>query len=637
MRIDQGHQFASLRTPDIFADDAALRLILFRQLNQALSQECVAGTLADLATFSHRCCTTYKASADKLQGHEDEPRLKQFDAWGRRVDELVTGQGWKDLKQAAAVEGLPSIAYGASKERLGDRARTVAFTRVLLFGPFSKLVLCPVSMTDGAARVLELHGTAEQKEDVLLRLLSVDPKAAWTAGQWMTERPGGSDISQTETTARPLDLRPDHSPQSGDVFVLDGFKWFSSATDGDVALALARTGALAQGSSGLSLFLIRLRDEATGRLNGVRVHRLKQKMGTRYLPTAELELDGCRGELIGPVGHGVKTISSVLNITRLYSAAGAVCGLSYGLRLSSAYAQSRLVGKYHLSDLPLHTHSLFRVTVLQRALVHVFYTTVSLLGKSECGTASATEELLLRLYTPALKAFASSRAPEACLSLIDSFGGQGYMEDSGLGVAEMLRDLTVERIWEGTAEVLSLDVVRVITKSKGEALRVFLRNIDTQMAALKPESLKALGLDEDLASIRVTAVQLGKCSHMLLEAAPEVHAHDFRFARPLLELIVSLTAAVLLIEHAVWIAEQGEDAAQRAHIASVCSIELSDPSLVASEVHLAKAWIQDVGDIQRSLSRCARLVEERRQKQSRDAAIETHIVHTPASRDLSKL
>lgn len=108
-------------------------------------------------------------------------------------------------------------------------------------------------------------------------LPSRDPTKAWTAGQWMTERPGGSDVSLTETTARPLDAS-NSSPKPGDKFILDGFKWFSSATDGDVALALARTGG--KGSRGLSLFLIRLRDER-GKTNGVFVHRLKKKFGTK--------------------------------------------------------------------------------------------------------------------------------------------------------------------------------------------------------------------------------------------------------------------------------------------------------------------------------------------------------------------
>jgi hypothetical protein len=150
-------------------------------------------------------------------------------------------------------------------------------------------------MTDGAARVIEVVGTEEMKREILPRLCSRNPAKAWTSGQWMTERPGtylpsclavssltrpsfsgGSDVSLTETVATPVD--PNTPPLPGSAFLLNGFKWFSSATDGDIALALAHTGG--PGSKGLSLFLVRLRDEQ-GKTNGVFVHRLKKKWGTK--------------------------------------------------------------------------------------------------------------------------------------------------------------------------------------------------------------------------------------------------------------------------------------------------------------------------------------------------------------------
>lgn len=136
-----------------------------------------------------------------------------------------------------------------------------------------------MAMTDGCARVLELSGTPSMKRDLLPLLTSRDPSRAYTAGQWMTEKPGGSDVSLTETVARPVDSSS--TPKAGDLTVLEGFKFFSSATDGDVALALARTGG--EGARGLSLFVVKLRDEQ-GKTNGVFVHRLKKKYGTKVRP-----------------------------------------------------------------------------------------------------------------------------------------------------------------------------------------------------------------------------------------------------------------------------------------------------------------------------------------------------------------
>ena len=362
--------------------------------------------------------------------------------------------------------GVISSAAGNTADRICHlrSARLFAFTRTIMFSPISKVVLCPVSMSDGAARVLELFGSQKQQYDTFRRLCSTDAHENWTSGQWMTERPGGSDVSRTETVARHI---------AGKKYKMDGFKWFSSATDGDVALALARTDAdTSKGSKGLSLFLIKIRDKQTGKLNGIRIHRLKKKFGTRYLPTAELELDGCEGELIGELGKGVATIAPVLNISRLYSAAGAVGGLSWGLRLATAYATVRPVGTGKLSELALHNDQLLKVTVLYRAYLQIFLQTVLLTGADEAEQATERERTRLRLLTPALKAFVATRGTEVYLTLMESFGGQGYMQEVGIG--EMIQDLSVERIWEGTPSLLSLDVLRVHLQTEGRALSEFI-------------------------------------------------------------------------------------------------------------------------------------------------------------------
>jgi alkylation response protein AidB-like acyl-CoA dehydrogenase len=176
---------------------------------------------------------------------------------------------------------------------------------------------------------------------------------------------------------------------------------------------------------------------------------------------------------VGEAGRGVATISSVLNITRLYSASGALAGLGHGLQVASNFAQSRpVMQSKHLSDLPLHTDSLVRVAVLYRALLQLFFNNALLMGKSESDTATPEEKLQLRFLTPALKAFCATRASEGFMILMESLGGQGYMEENGL--TETMRDFTVERIWEGTASILSLDLLRVMTQTKGAALANFI-------------------------------------------------------------------------------------------------------------------------------------------------------------------
>ena len=169
-------------------------------------------------------------------------------------------------------------------------------------------------MTDGAARCLEVHGPKEIQELAIPRLLAKTGEELWTSGQWMTERTGGSDISATETRAY---------PSEDGTYIIKGFKWFSSATDADMTLLLAKT----PGHNKVSLFWARVKNE-DGNLNGVRIIRLKDKFGTKSIPTAELELTGMLGAvMIGKEGEGVKCISEVLNITRIHCALGCITSM----------------------------------------------------------------------------------------------------------------------------------------------------------------------------------------------------------------------------------------------------------------------------------------------------------------------
>lgn len=159
----------------------------------------------------------------------------------------------------------------------------------------------------------------------------------------MTERTGGSDVSGTSTIAKP----------SGAVFRLSGVKWFTSATTSQIAMTLARIEGAPEGSKGLSLFYLELRD-STGKLNGIRINRLKDKLGTHALPTAELTLENTAALLVGKPGEGVKKISSLFNITRIYNACCAVGYMRRALALARDYATKRVAFGHTLSKHVLH-------------------------------------------------------------------------------------------------------------------------------------------------------------------------------------------------------------------------------------------------------------------------------------------
>ena len=248
-------------------------------------------------------------------------------------------------------------------------------------------------------------------------------------------------MSCTETVASraPTSQLSEYGPQ----YELDGFKWFSSATDSDVALALARTGRPEDGARGLSLFLVPVRlplvrapdaPRPSALTNNILIHRLKNKFGTKIVPTAELSLQGTQAILLGQPNHGVKLITPVLNITRTHSAVGSVGYLRKALAIATAHSQGRAIrgGTQLLKDTPLHVAELARLHVLYRALMQFSFGAVVLLGRTECGVASKNEELRLRLLTPAIKAFAAEKCVTAMEECMACVGGEGYMEENGI-------------------------------------------------------------------------------------------------------------------------------------------------------------------------------------------------------------
>ncbi|GAA6003787.1 hypothetical protein JCM10207_003599 [Rhodosporidiobolus poonsookiae] len=544
MRIEEGFQQTPLQLPLPYSSDHHLQAVLQRMAGNEVGRKVdeelrrfeqrVAGPIRDLASVLDSSPSTVK------------PTLIQYSHFGQRVDKLATHEAWRKLKDVYAEEGLVSIAF---ERKEGPLSRIVSFAKTYLFVPDSLYVGCPGSMTDGCARVLELAGTEEMKREVLPRLTSRDPATAFTAGQWMTERPGGSDVSLTETVARPVNSSK--APEPGDPFVLDGFKWFSSATDGDVALALARTGG--PGSKGLSLFLVNLRNK-DGSTNGVYVHRLKKKMGTLALPTAELELKGCIGHLVGPLGSGVRTISTVLNITRLHSSVSSVAQLRRGLDLAKAFARVRHVAGDPLKmlcDNEMHTSSLAKIEVTHRAVLGFFFATAGLLGRSEAlaeGTGqdrfTEEEKWRLRLLTPVLKTFSAELCTTELPRCMEALGGQGYMRETQF--ARLIADANVERIWEGTTSVLALDVIRVITQSKGLAIESLLAWAHTVLPLAE-----RLFLPSSTAVDTLTA-RLALLTHLSSAFLSPSPPPDARFARPLLFHLGYLASALHLLEHAAW-------------------------------------------------------------------------------------
>jgi alkylation response protein AidB-like acyl-CoA dehydrogenase len=383
------------------------------------------------------------------QAESNPPRHVPHDAWGRRVDMIEVHPAWLRLVEIGQEAGLVGIPY---EDRWGAASRVVQFGLLHLFGPVSATADCPLSMTDGAARVLQEHAP-DLAPEYVSRLTA--RREAWTAGQWMTEKEGGSDVGRTSTVAR----------SAGDgAWTLHGTKWFTSATTADVALALARPEGAGPGSRGLSLFLLHLR-RPDGAWNGITVRRLKDKLGTRALPTAELDLDGTVARMVGEPGRGVATIAAMLNITRVHAAFGALAASGQALSLARDYAGRREAFGRPLTELPMHRAWMAGIAAEYEAASGLAFRAAELLGATEHGSGDGA---LARVVIPLTKLAVARQGLWAVSELVESFGGIGYLEDSGL--PRLLRDAHVHCIWEGTTSVMADDVLRALSRpGAGEA------------------------------------------------------------------------------------------------------------------------------------------------------------------------
>ena len=490
--------------------------------------------------------------AKQLADRDHEPVLTQWDAWGQRIDRIEVSPLWREAQALAARTGMVAAGY---EPRLGAHARTHQFAIVHVLGPSLDVYTCPLAMTDGAARTLLASGNQALIERYVPRLLSRDPAVMWTSGQWMTERTGGSDVSQSETIARP-------EPGGGGGWRLYGTKWFTSATTSEIALTLARPEGNPDGSRGLALFLVELRD-ASGRLRGIQVNRLKDKLGTRKVPTAELTLDGAPATLVGATGEGVRAITPMLSVTRTWNAVSAASAMRRGLALAGDYARRRTAFGALLADKPLHADTLAAQEAEYAAAFCLAFRSAALLGRLEHASPDGAdgadgpdseEARLSRVLIPIAKLTTGKQAVAVTSEAIEACGGAGYIEDTGL--PRILADAQVLPIWEGTTNVLSLDTLRALGKGgafeaiQGEVERNLgdatdpglARPADVARAALRHAVTWARGAQSEPqrleAGARRLALTLGRSLSLALLAGhaqwcldhPPWHGHGARAA-----------------------------------------------------------------------------------------------------------
>lgn len=431
-----------------YADDRLLRGYLSRTLPPDMLREIEPALmhLGDLAGG--------ELYLQQLEERAIEPAHVAWDAWGHRIDRIDVSPLWRKAERIAADQGLVATAYD---RRHGEFSRVHQFALVYLFASSTDIYSCPLAMTDGAAKSLLASGNEALIARAVPHLISRDPARFWTSGQWMTEATGGSDVGLAEAVAR---------NETG-AWRIYGRKWFTSAINSQMALTLARPVGNPPGGKGLALFYVETRD-AQGKRNRIVVNRLKDKLGTRKLPTAELELDGVPAQLVYGTSDGVRNIAPMLNITRTWNAVTAASVMRRGLALARDYARRRTAFGAPLIEKPLHADTLAGMQAEYEGAFHLAFFVAELIGRSESGNASASQLELLRVLTPIAKLITAKQAVAVLSEAIECLGGAGYVEDTGL--PQLLRDAQVLPIWEGTTNVLALDALRALRDTTGMAL-----------------------------------------------------------------------------------------------------------------------------------------------------------------------
>ncbi|KAI2715182.1 hypothetical protein CBS147332_4836 [Penicillium roqueforti] len=439
------------------------------------------------------------------------PYVKSHNVWGKRYDydRLVTTEGWKQLGKWGARNRIVSAGYNKG---LGVDRRTVQYALTYLYSPSSGLYSCPISMTDGAAFILSskidtlpsthpfhaaFQGLISEKDD------------HWTSGQWMTERAGGSDVQNTETWATYSPLATPSGSSGSDLlgdgdYLISGFKFFSSATDANLALLLAKTP-----SGKLSTFLAPLRRTVVDTngvskvvSNGVKIHRLKNKLGTKELPTAELELKDMRAHLLGELDQGIVTIAPLLNVTRLHTFVGSLAGWRRAMSITKSFAKARTTVGEPLWLIPMHLRLLADLEVKHRGAMNLAWLTVALFGIVEDQKPSSNKlahlpqpgkeaEVVFRTLTATAKAVISKMATTGIQECQESMGGVGYMDEADepeFNISRIMRNNAVNSIWEGTTNVLASEFVRFLIKN--DNLKIFGTWLSRTLALIQSADLQ---------------------------------------------------------------------------------------------------------------------------------------------------
>jgi putative acyl-CoA dehydrogenase len=498
---------------DFFGSDPALK--------EAVLREGASWAEAELQALGRKAGSEAVLALGPL-ANAHPPVLRAFDRQGRRQDRVEFHPAWHQLLSILCEEGVHASPWAEPK----PGAQVARAAKYLMLGRVEAGSLCPVTMTFGSVPALRRDPeiAAEWLPKVLSRRYdpSFRPAAEKTGcliGMGMTEKQGGSDVRANQTRAEPV-------PGTERAYTLVGHKWFLSAPMCDAFLVTA------QAPGGLACFFVP-RWTPAGDLNALRLQRLKDKLGNRSNASSEVEFHGAWGLRLGEEGRGIPTIIEMATYTRLDCALGTTALMRQAVAEAAHHARHRLAFQKRLIDQPLMRNVLADLALEVEAAIALVFR----LARAFDAEDDPREAALRRLLTPAAKYWICKRGPMLAAEAMEVLGGNGYVEDHGL--ARIYREMPVNSIWEGSGNVMALDMLRAAGRSpdaldafRGELARAqggnavldrFVASLEAEMTDRRDAESRARRLAERL----VLAVQ----GALLVRYAPAAVADAFCTSR----------------------------------------------------------------------------------------------------------
>src|SRR6266481_6545206 len=429
-----------------------------RVLREAVDREAASWAQAQLLELG-QLAGSRAAQIWAAQANENPPRLRTHDRYGSRIDEVEFHPAWHELMRVAVAHGIHCLPW--EEDRAGAHVARAAL--MFLDSQCEQGHGCPISMTYSAVPALRRQPELADEWEPRIATRTYDPrflpsaqKSGALIGMAMTEKQGGSDVRANTTRAA----------RDGEAWRLTGHKWFCSAPMSDAFLVLA------QAPGGLSCFLLP-RWTPDGARNRFFLQRLKDKLGNRSNASSEVELDGAWARMVGEEGRGVPTIIEMVSHTRLDCVIGSACAMCQFVAQATHHCAHRAAFGKVLADQPLMQNVLADLAVESEAA------TVAMLRLARAYD-DETQRHFARLATAVVKYWVCKRGPMLVAEALECLGGNGYVEESMM--PRLYREVPLNSIWEGSGNVMCLDVLRAMARGS-EAVEAFFTEVDLARGA----------------------------------------------------------------------------------------------------------------------------------------------------------